>query len=496
MALGNLGNLRGRSGGTSDRRRGRRRTSGAAALILLAIAPACARKKATRIERDQMRPAAEWLKVPEVKILHDYVQIDTRETQGEQAGAEYLKNLLDCEGIESEIVCPAPKRCNLLARLSGRRRDGALLLLNHIDVVDVVPSGWKEAPPFSGKIRLGYLYGRGAYDMKSLAIAQLMAMVNLKRHEVVPASDLLFLAEASEEHGQQWGSGWLLDHRPEWFEGLAVVLNEGGFNEQILRNVRYWGLETMQAGMAVLDFEADDESRLKAFIKDFGQRSFPGRAVAPHPQVVMGFEILANHLPSPLTDPLRHLDRVWRDPKELEILPDRYAVFLEPRASWSPVYRSPDPLTGKPHAIYIVAAPPGESPAPFAQNVIDAGRKRGIGLSDSFIEKPSVASPYPTAFTELLRRVTEVHYPGIPFGPIPIWGGLTTSLIFRNRGFAAYGYSPTPINVVDQSRMHGNDERIFLRDFVDGVRLYSDVLEEWALNPPDQQKRSPSLAIE
>jgi hypothetical protein len=330
--------------------------------VLLAItASSCSRKKAlAQIELDQTRPQEEWLKVPEVKILHDYIRIDTRETQGEQAGAEYLKNLLGCEGIDSEIVCPAPKRCNLLARIPGRRREGALLLLNHIDVVDVYAPGWKEAEPFSGKIRLGYLYGRGAYDMKSLAITELMALVNLKRRQIVPSSDLLFLAEASEEHGQQWGSRWLLDHRPEWFRGVEVVLNEGGFNEQILRKVRYWGLETIQAGMAILDLEGDDKNQLETFSKDFGQRRFPEQAVAPHPQVVMGFGTLANHLPSPLTDPLRHLDRVWRDPKELEVLPDRYGVFLEPRASWSPVYRAPDPVTGKPHAIYMVAVPPAE----------------------------------------------------------------------------------------------------------------------------------------
>src|SRR5262249_42900235 len=347
--------------------------------------------------------------------------------------AEYLKNFLDCEGIESEIVCPAPKRCNLLARIPGKRREGALLLLNHIDVVDAAASDWKEAAPFSGKIRLGYIYGRGAYDMKSLGVIQLLAMINLKRHGVVPASDLLFLAEASEEHLQLWGSRWLLDHRPEWFRGVTAVLNEGGFNEQILREVRYWGLETMEAGFAVLDLEAEDRVRLEKLSKDFAERRFPGKAVEPNPEIVMGFQILANHLPSPLTDPMRHLDRVWRDPKELETLPDRYGIFLEPRANWSPVFLGPDPKTGKPHIVYAVAVPPGVSPAPYAQRILDAARFRGIRVWDSFIHESRATSPYPTPFTELLRRVTEVRYPGIPFGPIPISAGFTTSVVFRDR---------------------------------------------------------------
>ena len=104
-------------------------------------------------------------------------------------------------------------------------------------------------------------------------------------------------------------------------------------------------------------------------------------------------------------------------------------------------------------------------------------------------------SPYPTPFTELLRRVTEVRHPGIPFGPIPIWGGFTTSGAFRSRGIPAYGYSPTPINIADQARVHRSNERMFLRDFVNGVGLYSDVVEEWAFNHPDEQKKSPELAL-
>ena len=81
-------------------------------------------------------------------------------------------------------------------------------------------------------------------------------MRNLKEHGIVPSSDVLFLAEADEESGQRWGSRWLLEHRPEWFDGVAVVLNEGGTNEMILRDVRFWGIETVQAGYGLIQFEA------------------------------------------------------------------------------------------------------------------------------------------------------------------------------------------------------------------------------------------------
>ena len=77
----------------------------------------------------------EWLRLEPVRLLRDYVRLDTTDEKGEEEGARFLQRFFDCAGIENEIVCPAPKRCNLLARLPGRSRKGALLLLNHIDVV-------------------------------------------------------------------------------------------------------------------------------------------------------------------------------------------------------------------------------------------------------------------------------------------------------------------------------------------------------------------------
>jgi hypothetical protein len=83
----------------------------------------------------------------------------------------------------------------------------------------------------------------------------------------------------------------------------------------------------------------------------------------------------------------------------------------------------------------------------------------------------TTASPYLTSRGELvpllslIRRVTEAFYPGVPFGPVPTAGGGTTSVYFRQKGIATYGYSPVPANITDSVRRHGNDERIFLLEF-------------------------------
>lgn len=432
---------------------------------------------------DVRRPAAEWLRKESIRLLRDYVRIDTtNETKGEKEGAAFLQSLFDCAGIENETVCPAPGRCNLLARLPGRRRQGAILLLNHIDVVEAYAPFWTEAPPFEGLIKNGFLYGRGVYDMKSIAIAQALAMRRLKERGILPESDVLFLAEADEEVGQRWGSRWLLEHRPEWFRGVGNVLNEGGSNEMILRAVRYWGIETIQAGYALAELEANDAKPLEALKNRFQVAGGP--VVEPHPHVVIGFNILADHLASPLTDPMRHLDRVRKDPAELAILPDRYGTFLQARIHWVGPYPYPPQKPSASRAFAVISVPPGLDPRPYLAPILEAVG-RDVRVVRTAFGGPAGASPYPTPLTEAIERVTEAYSPGTPFGPMPTFGGYTTSILFRQRGFPTYGYSPIAMNITDSSRRHGNDERIFLRDFLIGCAMYADTLEEFvALREP------------
>ena len=453
-------------------------------IAIALLCAACGRPPAAAKQSelpDIKRSPEEWLREEPVRLLRDYVRIDTTPKKGEREGAEFLRRFFECEGIEVEMVCPAPERCNVLARLPGRRREGALLLLNHIDVVEAFPQYWKEAAPFEGTIKLGFLYGRGAYDMKSLGLAQALAMRNLKRKGIVPESDILFLAEADEEVGQRWGARWLLEHRPEWFAGVRQVLNEGGTTEVIVRDVRFWGLETLQAGYALAEFEAVSNPPLEQLAARWPK--LDSTPVAPHPHVVAGFEMLANHLSSPLTDPLRHLDRVLRNPAELAILPDRYACFMEARINWSPLYQHPD-HPGFSRRIAVISVPPGQDPAPYLRPILEDAKKKGLTVVISAESEVSIASPYPTPFTELLRRVAQARFPGVPFGPVPTFGGYTTSILLRERGIPAYGFSAIPMNITDAARRHGNDERIFLRDYLTGIDLFSDVLEEFAMHPP------------
>jgi acetylornithine deacetylase/succinyl-diaminopimelate desuccinylase-like protein len=451
----------------------------ATALLFAALAAfGCARRARLTAEADTTRPESEWLRQEPIRLLREYIRIETTEAKGEEEGTRFLARLLACDRIETEIVCPAPRRCNLLARLPGRRREGALLLLNHVDVAEAYPQFWTEEPPFEGRIKGGYMYGRGAYDMKSLGLAQALALRAVASAGIVPESDVLFLAEADEETTQRWGSAWLLAHRPEWFRGVANVLNEGGVDEMILRDVRYWGLETLQAGYAAADFEAPSAQALSVLASRWPRLSAP--PVAPDPQVVLGFDMLANHLVPPLTGLLRDLPRVARDPNLRAQLPDRYGAFLEPRLHWFDPYPFPPESKDAFRADVIVFTPPRVDPEVFLGPIVADAASSGIRVVRSFSGGPTDASPYPTPFTELLRRATVMRYPGIPFGPLPTFAGYTTSMLFRRKGYATYGYSPIPMNIFDTVRRHGNNERIYLRDYVNGVALYAAAVADFA----------------
>ncbi len=111
-----------------------------------------------------------------VEILCEYLRIDTTNPPGNEAlGAEFLGSILQEEGIDFELFESAPGRSSLLARLRGSGENKPLILLNHIDVVPANPEGW-QVHPFSGEIADGFIWGRGALDMKGMGIMELMAL--------------------------------------------------------------------------------------------------------------------------------------------------------------------------------------------------------------------------------------------------------------------------------------------------------------------------------
>ena len=181
-----------------------------------------------------------------VDAFVQYLRIDTSNPPGNETdGAKFLQQLLAKEGIESRLLGSDPKRQSLYARLKSGSSEKALVLLHHIDVVPPIVAEWTK-PPFSGLQSNGYIWGRGALDIKSLGIAELMAMIELKRRGVPLKRDIIYLAVADEELGGLHGCKEVLEKYPELFANAGFVLNEGGYNETIVDKVTFWGIETQQ----------------------------------------------------------------------------------------------------------------------------------------------------------------------------------------------------------------------------------------------------------
>jgi len=160
-------------------------------------------------------------------LLQRLIRVDTTNPPGnETAAAELLRDYLEANGVACELIARVPERANLVARIPGG--DGpSLLFLGHTDVVLADPAEW-SVPPFSGELRDGMVWGRGALDMKSEVAANAVAMASLAREGFRPSGDLIFAATADEEGGAGFvGLEWLCEAHPEAVR-CDFAINEGG----------------------------------------------------------------------------------------------------------------------------------------------------------------------------------------------------------------------------------------------------------------------------
>ncbi|MGH3905432.1 MAG: M20/M25/M40 family metallo-hydrolase [Pseudonocardiaceae bacterium] len=193
-----------------------------------------------------------------VGLASDLIRIDTTNTGdpdtvvGERVAAEYVAEKLSEVGFETTYVeSGAPGRGNVIARLPGADpHRGALLVHGHLDVVPADAAEW-SVHPFSGAVQDGYLWGRGAVDMKDMVAMTIAVARRFRRDGITPPRDLVFAFLADEEAGGLYGAQWLVDHRPELFEGCTEAVGEvGGFSLTVREGRRLYLVETAEKGIA------------------------------------------------------------------------------------------------------------------------------------------------------------------------------------------------------------------------------------------------------
>ncbi|HTC85085.1 MAG TPA: M20/M25/M40 family metallo-hydrolase [Candidatus Acidoferrum sp.] len=195
-----------------------------------------------------------------VEDLRDLIRIPTVNPPGDEIkAARHVESLLADAGIPSTVVEPAPGRGSVAAKLHGDGTGGGpLLLLGHLDVVAAPPELWTH-DPFAADIADGYIYGRGAVDMKDLVAMELGVLRLLAAQaraagrdpatDPIPGlkRDVLFVSTADEEAGGRAGAGWIADHHPEWFQADGAINESGGVSTE-LGGVRFYPIQIAEKG--------------------------------------------------------------------------------------------------------------------------------------------------------------------------------------------------------------------------------------------------------
>ncbi len=424
-------------------------------------------------------------------LLSQYVAINTTNPPGnELETAAWLKAVLARDGIEAQVFEPRPGKANLYARLAGDGSARPLILLNHMDVVLASPEYWK-VDPFAGVVKDGYVWGRGALDMKGEGVVQLMTLLTLKRAAVPLKRDVIFLATADEEVGGGVGAGWFVEHHPKLVQDAEFLITEGGtIRADANGRIEYYGIGTTEKSPFWLDVTARGTA-------GHGSRPTPDNPVH---RLVRALNRIANYqtplVVTPATERyLRDLSTIETDPTRRAWLADVRSALRDSAAAraliadvtYNALLRNTLSITGlrgsdktnvippDASAALDVRLLPGQDPQAFLADLVRVVNDTAVSLTPQGPNWPATESP---TDTELFRAIVAAARARDPKALVttPPLTGFTDSHYFRRLGIVSYGVSPFPLNQAESRGVHGNDERVSLDDLTFGARFEYEVV--------------------
>ncbi len=419
-------------------------------------------------------------------LLSQYIRIDTTNPPGnELSGAQLLKEKFLADGIPATVWESRPGRGIVAARLHGMgRHTKTVVLLSHIDVVPANAKDWK-VPPFSGEVKNGEIWGRGALDDKGPAVVELMAMLAIKRAGILLDRDVLFLATADEEAGGQNGAGWVTAHERNVFSDAGYLLNEGGAIMVRPNGGRFYAVSIAEKTPFWIRLTAEGSS---------------GHAAVPPAETSVTELVRALNRLITYQTPIRILEPVQNTFRELARLDGGPLEFANLKHSLkSPTFRkqflakplqnalvrdtvTPTVLSASEKVNVIPSAAhaevdcrllPGDDPKAFLNTIRKVIDDNAIKI-DILLNFPAVSSPQRSilmnAITDLARKEkAEV---------VPTMGaGFTDSHFFRQLGITAYGFMPIEMTAAEERTIHGVDERISVKNLGDGMKRMAHLLK-------------------
>lgn len=430
-----------------------------------------------------------------LEVLVDLVKLDTSQPAGNEIlAARYLKSRLDAEGIPSTIYESEPGRASIVARVRGSGAKRPLLLLGHLDVVAVERDEW-SFDPFAGEVKDGILYARGASDDKGVVTGSFQVLLELHRLKIPLDRDVIFLGVADEEDGGVLGITYLLEeHRAAIDAEFAINEAGKGVFDRDLNYTRF-EIQTAEKTPRRIDLKAAGTS---------GHGSIPLRD-NPIGTLARAVGRLFDHeMPPRLNETTREYFRRLAEMSD----PDRAAVFrailsenptsedYERLRELSPVYHSmlrtsivPTILQGG----YLKNVIPSEASATVDIRALpDEDPERLFSLLKRVMNEPAVdlvphpqtrPSHSPSTLSGVVFRAFETAlgrlYPGVPVLPA-MSTGATDSAQLRAAGIASYGFGPARPEWDLASGIHGKDEYLYVKPFLDYVEILWNVVVEIA----------------
>ena len=448
-----------------------------------------------------------------IELLRALICIRSVNPPGDEIlAARYVEAVLADEGIPSTVVEPFPGRGSIVARLRGDGTGGdPLLLLSHLDVVPAEPEGWTH-DPFGGELADGYVWGRGAVDMKDMVAMEIQVMRRLARaargagrdpaSDPIPGlrRDVIFCSTADEEAGGWQGACWLVDNHPDWIRA-AGALNEAGGMSMPFGGTRVLPIQVAEKGFVVYkihvkgrwghgsvptqDNAAVIAGQIVARLGSQGRARLTettsvslGRAV---PQVVkrgsgavsLGLRLAARFRPGLIDAGLRRM----RDP----VLARTLSAMIHDTISVGIVRAGVkyNVIPGVAEIELDCRTLPGTAEPAMREEL-----RRRIG--DELWKRieveceqigPSVAAPLDGSLYRLLEQVVTAHDPdGVP---LPFLAPFATDAKHLARiGVPTYGFSPLRTGARDNplALMHGDDERVAVEALRWGLPVLHDAV--------------------
>jgi acetylornithine deacetylase/succinyl-diaminopimelate desuccinylase-like protein len=434
-----------------------------------------------------------------VDLLRRYLQVDTTNPPGnELRAARFYKEVLEREGIPVEIDEFASGRANLMATLSGRGTRRPVILANHMDVVPADAGRW-SAPPFSGAVKDGLVYGRGAQDMKAEGILQLLAMIRAKREGLPLERDIIFLGTADEEVDFSGAlralsqAGWRSRlQKAEYFitEGGENLLGEDG-------RPQYFGIDTAEKGPFWLTLSTAGtpghgsrplpESALNRLVRALERVRLHKTEMKVLPGVQRFFRDQAEAVDARRAEWYRDLGKALLDPEAARALyEDREASALLRNTISITVVRAgykTNVIPGTAEAELDVRLLPGEDPAAFLAELRGVIDDPQVQITPLGAFRTPNESPTDTELFRIIETVLGRHYPGVPV-TTKMLSGATESVLFRPLGMVAYGFTPLLATADEVATGHGDDERVREDTFRRAVPVFYEVVRELCIRRP------------